>query len=60
MNLNILAAPASAVTIELNWFEICEIGFVKLRDSVRNDAIMPSVIEFVPKIPRLVIPAIAM
>ena len=30
------------MTMELNWLEIWVIGLVKLRDSVRNDAIMPS------------------
>lgn len=36
------------MTVELNWLEICDTGFVKLRDSVRKEAIMPSVSLSVP------------
>ena len=59
MNAKIREAPASAVTMELNWLEICEMGFVNPRESVRNDAIMPSVSVFMPVRPRFGVPAMA-
>ena len=59
MNAKMRDAPASAVTMELNWLEICEIGFVNPRESVRKDAIIPSVSVFMPVRPRFGVPAIA-
>ena len=45
--------------MELNWFEICETGLVKFLESVRNEAIIPSVSVPVPVSPRFVAPVIA-
>ena len=59
MNAKIRDAPASAVTMELNWLEICEMGLVNPRESVRNDAIIPSVSVFMPVRPRFGVPAMA-
>ena len=42
MKAKMRSAPANAMTMELNWLEIWVMGLVKLRDSVRNDAIIPS------------------
>ena len=59
MNVNIRSAPARALTMELNWFDIWEIGFIKLRESTRNEAIIPSDTVFTPVSPRFFVPAIA-
>ena len=53
-------APASAMMIELSWLDTCATGFIKLRVSVKNDAMAPSVNVSKPVSPRLGVPAMAM
>ena len=59
MKAKMREAPASAVTMELNWLEIWETGLLKLRESVRNEAMAPSVSVPLPCKPMLVKPEIA-
>ncbi len=59
MKAKIREAPARAVTMELYWLEIWEIGWVKFLDSVRKEAIIPTVMVWKPVSPKLGILAMA-